>query len=109
MASIKDLVSEIIKFREERGWKKYHTPKNLAISLAVEMGELLENFQWKEDDEILREAEENPWKIAEELADVAIYLLLLSEELGIDLEDAIMKKLEVDREKYPIGSSPGGK
>ncbi|AFK22646.1 nucleotide pyrophosphohydrolase [Pyrococcus sp. ST04] len=104
MFSIKYITQKIVKFRDERDWKKYHTPKNLAISLIIEIGELFEHFQWKTDDEILQDVK-NPEKkeqIADELADVAIYTFLLANELGIDLEDAILRKLEKNKRKYPV-------
>ncbi|MHA1258218.1 MAG: nucleotide pyrophosphohydrolase [Candidatus Heimdallarchaeaceae archaeon] len=85
--SINNLVDLILKFRNERNWSKYHTPKNLALSLIVEVGELFEILQWKE-----------------ELADVAIYLFLLASELNVDLEKAIPKKINQNSLKYPINS-----
>ncbi|AJC71525.1 nucleotide pyrophosphohydrolase [Thermococcus guaymasensis DSM 11113] len=104
MATIHELTSKIVKFRDERDWNKYHTPRNLAISLVVELGELLEHFQWKNDDEILKLAQkpDKREKIEEELADVAIYLFLLANELSIDLETAILNKIKKNEEKYPV-------
>jgi len=104
MKTIQELTSRILKFRDERDWKKYHTPRNLAISLVIELGELLEHFQWKEDNEILELVRDSARKekVGEELADVAIYLFLLSYELGIDLEDAILKKITKNEERYPV-------
>ena len=104
MASINEIIKKIVSFRNARDWKKYHTPKNLAISLIIEIGELFEHFQWKTNTEILQEVK-NPEKreqIADELADVAIYTFLLANELGIDLEDAVLKKLEKNERKYPV-------
>lgn len=103
MVSINEIIKKIVNFRDARYWKKYHTPKNLAISLIIEIGELFEHFQWKTDEEILQEVKnhEKREQIADELADVAIYTFLLANELGIDLEDAILKKLEKNEKKYP--------
>lgn len=109
MKTIQELSSMIVKFRDEREWKKYHTPRNLAISLVIELGELLEHFQWKDDDEILKLVKD-PGKreaIEEELADVAIYLLLLANELDVDLESAILTKLKKNEEKYPVNLVKG--
>ncbi|KYD20878.1 hypothetical protein B4110_3895 [Parageobacillus toebii] len=72
-------------------WKQFHTLKDLAISLTLEAGELLENFQWKTSEEAVQDNFEN---IKDELADIVIYALLLSHELGIDLEEAIINKME---------------
>ncbi|NJE42761.1 nucleotide pyrophosphohydrolase [Thermococcus sp. GR6] len=99
-----ELERKVVAFRDARGWAKYHTPKNLAISAAVELGELLEHFQWGTDEEIL-ELAENPTKreaIADEIADVIIYLTLLAHELGIDLDEAVKRKLRKNEEKYPV-------
>ena len=98
------LEEKLVAFRDARGWGKYHTPKNLAISAAVELGELLEHFQWESDEEIL-EAVKDPAKkeaVADEIADVVIYLMLLAHELGIDLDRAVGEKLEKNGRKYPL-------
>jgi NTP pyrophosphatase (non-canonical NTP hydrolase) len=100
----RELEERLVEFREARGWAKYHTPKNLAISAAVELGELLEHFQWESDGVIL-EAVKDPAKreaIADEIADVVIYLTLLAHELGIDLDEALERKLRKNGEKYPV-------
>ncbi|MHA1668439.1 MAG: nucleotide pyrophosphohydrolase [Candidatus Heimdallarchaeaceae archaeon] len=102
--SINTLVELILKFRNERNWSKYHTPKNLALSLIIEVGELFEIFQWKEDQEIKNNLHLIHDKLEEELADVAIYLFLLASELNVDLEKAIPKKINQNSLKYPINS-----
>ena len=109
MDELSELTERILRFRDERDWKKYHTPKNLIISLLVELGELSEHFQWKTNKEILQsiQDERTKEKIAEELADVAIYLLLLTNELGINLEEAILKKIKKNEEKYPVDKVKG--
>ncbi len=104
MATIKELTQKIVKFRDEREWKQYHTPKNLAISIAVELGELLEHFQWDTNEEILEKIKDRKVReeLEDEIADVAIYIMLLANELNIDLERAILKKLKKNEEKYPV-------
>ncbi len=92
------LVDKVVEFRDKRNWRQYHNPKDLAISIVLEACELLENFQWKSSERAVQEKMEN---IKEELADIIIYLLLLSYELGIDLEDAVLKKISKNQEKYP--------
>ncbi|ASJ06518.1 nucleotide pyrophosphohydrolase [Thermococcus pacificus] len=101
----KELERRLVEFRDARGWRKYHTPKNLAISAAVELGELLEHFQWESDGEILEAVKESGKKeaIADEIADVVIYLTLLAHELGIDLSEALERKIEKNGRKYPVG------
>jgi len=100
---LKEIEEILISFREKRGWKKYHKPKNLAISIAIEVGELLELFQWKSDEEIenLLEDENYREKIGEEISDVVIYAILLAHECRIDLDSALLKKMEVNERKYP--------
>jgi NTP pyrophosphatase (non-canonical NTP hydrolase) len=101
---LKELESLLVQFRDARGWKRYHTPKNLAISAAVEMGELLEHFQWESDAEILKAVKEPAKKesVADEIADVIIYLTLLAHELEVDLDEALMRKIKKNERKYPV-------
>jgi len=101
---LNEITRILIDFRDRRDWKKYHTPKNLAISAAVEVGELLEIFQWKSDEEIARllESEEYRERIGEEISDVMIYLLTLAHECGIDMEKAVLSKIEKNERKYPV-------
>jgi len=97
MGKLEDLVQEVKEFRDERNWKKYHTPKNLALSISIEAAELLELFQWKEDSMKNIERE----RLEEEMADIMIYLLALSEITDVDLKKAVKTKLEKNKEKYP--------
>lgn len=99
MKTIEDLMQDIISFRDERNWKQYHTPKDLAISLSLEAAELLEVFQWSGKDLIVENKRD---KIEEELADVLIYCGLMADALDMDIEDIITKKLQINREKYPV-------
>jgi NTP pyrophosphatase (non-canonical NTP hydrolase) len=103
---LKHLQQKIIDFRDARNWRQFHTPKDLAISLSLEAGELLENFQWKSSEEAVQANFEN---IKDEIADVIIYALLLSHELGIDVEEAITNKIKKNEQKYPIEKSFGSK
>ncbi len=105
MDSIAFLIQEIKKFVDERDWEKYHTPKNLAISISIEANELLEHFQWNEPSfEEIRGNEEKFREISHEIADVFIYLLMFSYNLGVDVKRIIMEKLEMNRKKYPAQS-----
>jgi NTP pyrophosphatase (non-canonical NTP hydrolase) len=106
VTTLKHLQQKVIEFRDARNWKQFHTLKDLAISLSLEAGELLENFQWKSSEEAVRDNFEN---MKDELADVVIYALLLAHELGIDLEEAIMDKMKKNEQKYPIEKSFGSK
>jgi dCTP diphosphatase len=97
---MKKLTKEIISFRDKRDWKKFHTPANLAKSLVIEAGELLEHFQWLEADYDKKE-------VANELADVLIYSLLLADTLNFDISKIVLSKLALNAKKYPIKLARG--
>ena len=96
---MKKIEEEILKFRNERDWKQFHTPGNLAKSISIEAGELLECFHW--NDEYKKE------QVEDELADVFNNCVLLAHELGIDLESISLNKIEKNKLKYPIEKSKG--
>ncbi|HEV7865462.1 MAG TPA: nucleotide pyrophosphohydrolase [Acidimicrobiia bacterium] len=106
---MEDLAGELRRFAAERDWERFHTPKNLAISLSVEVGELLEHVQWGTDEEIaaLAREPEASAALAEELADVFIYLVRLADVVGIDLLDAASAKLAANAARYPAGEVRG--
>lgn len=93
-------IKQLIEFRDERDWGRFHTPQNLAQALSVEAGELLECFLWGEDWQALDRG-----RIAEECADVMIYLLQLADACGVHLETAVRLKIESNRHKYPVQKS----
>jgi len=95
---VEHLINEINKFRDERNWRQYHNSKDLALSLSLEASELLENFQWKSAED---GAEKNRQNIEEELADVFIYGLMMADDLNIDMDQAIIRKLKKNETKYP--------
>ncbi len=107
--SINSLLRQVIQFRNERNWQQFHNPKDLAISVSLEAAELLENFQWKSDKAIesMIEDPKMTTKIGNEVADVFIYLLLLSDHLRVDLYKVVEEKLELNKAKYPIQKSFG--
>lgn len=102
---ISDLVKKALLFRDGRNWKQFHTPKNLLISLGAEMGELMECFQWKSDEETINS--DSLDTAGDEIADIGIYLFDLCDSLGLDFEEVILKKLEKNEEKYPISKCFG--
>ncbi|OBW55705.1 nucleotide pyrophosphohydrolase [Bacillus cereus] len=97
-------IKEILKFRDDRDWKQFHNPKDLAISLSLEASELLENFQWKSSEDAIEQNLEN---IKDELADVLIYSILLADQMNLDIEEVIQNKLEKNQKKYPVEKSFG--
>ncbi len=107
MGEIKELTEKIKKFRDERDWKKYHNHKDMALSLVLEAAEVLEHFQWKSPEEVKEYAESHKSEIADELADVAMYLFELADNLGVNLSEAISGKLKKNAEKYPVDKAKG--
>lgn len=107
MSDLKKLKDELRKFATDRDWEQFHTPKNLMLALVGEVGELAEALQWLSDKEIKKIIKNNPEKIADELADVLLYLIRLSDRLGIDLILASQEKIKKNHQKYPIKKSKG--
>ncbi len=105
--TIETLTAEILAFRDARDWKQFHNPKDLSLSLVLEAGEVMEHFQWKNADEVAAHIKKNKGEIAEEMADVLSYLLLLAHEAGIDLSKAYKAKLKKNEAKYPVAKSKG--
>jgi NTP pyrophosphatase (non-canonical NTP hydrolase) len=101
------LLDALLAFRRERDWEQFHTVRNLSSALCVEAAELLDLFRWAHDSEITAIVEEQRSGIENEVADVAILLLYLCHDLNISIENMVRKKLEINREKYPVGSSKG--
>ena len=107
MSDFNEIIQKIRKFRDDRDWMQFHNHKDMALSLVLEAAEVLEHFQWKKSEEVNAHAEKNKDEIAEELADVAMYLFELSDNLGIDLKKAIQDKIEKNDKKYPVEKSKG--
>ncbi len=95
MVDVDYLRKKVAEFRDERNWIEYHNPKDLSVSVAIEAAELLELFQWKDSGY-------DPKRLEEEMADVMIYLLSLSDVTNIDLGEAVLRKIEKNSRKYPV-------
>ena len=93
------ILNALREFNQERDWNQFHTPENLAKSIAIEAGELLESFQWNND--------YNKQELCEELADVLSYCFMLADRLNVSIEDIMLKKLEKTKEKYPVDKAYG--
>ena len=106
---LEDLTQRIVAFRDERDWKQFHSPRNLAASISIEAAELLELFQWSSDATLESDVEAKRGDLERELADVMIYTLLLANETGVDVEAAILSKLGENDSKYPADKSRGSR
>jgi NTP pyrophosphatase (non-canonical NTP hydrolase) len=101
------LLDALITFRRERDWEQFHTTRNLSSALCVEAAELLDIFRWSRDSEIANIVEQQKAEVESEIADVAILLMYLCHDLNICEEEAVRKKLQIKREKYPVKTSKG--
>ncbi|MHA1910323.1 MAG: nucleotide pyrophosphohydrolase [Candidatus Kariarchaeaceae archaeon] len=103
LRTFKQVMEKITQFRDERDWKKYHHPHNLAQSIVIEAAELLEEFQWKSEEEANKYANSKEGKktISHEIADCLIYLLSMCDILELDPEEIISEKLILNEQKYP--------
>jgi NTP pyrophosphatase (non-canonical NTP hydrolase) len=102
--TLADLRRLVEQFVDQRDWHQFHTPKNLAMSLAIEAAELMEHFQWlgAEQSRAIAKQPEKSAAVGEELADVFCYVLAMANELGLDLATALRKKIRKNEEKYPV-------
>jgi len=101
LTDIQKLQQRLREFAERRDWKQFHSPKNLSMALIVEAGELAEHFQWLTQDESFNLADEKRQAVGEELADIFVYLVRLADQLGIDLPEAVDRKIALNEAKYP--------
>jgi NTP pyrophosphatase (non-canonical NTP hydrolase) len=107
MKSIKELTAKIVDFRNQRDWKQFHNPKDVAISLVLEANEVMEHFQWKSKEEVEAYIISNKEEIGDELADVLYWVILMSHDLNINVIDALNKKIEKNESKYPVEKAKG--
>ena len=98
---MQEIIQELIKFRDERDWEQFHNPKDLALAINVEAGELLELFLWKNSNDANHE------KVKEELADVFAYAFLLAHKYNFDVKTIVLDKIKKNGEKYPIHKAKG--
>jgi NTP pyrophosphatase (non-canonical NTP hydrolase) len=107
--TLEDLQQAVLRFRDERDWEQFHKPKDLAMGLGIEAAELSELFLWKSETEIelqLADAGKRE-ELADELADVQVFLLYLAHAAGIDLGEAVLAKIEKNARKYPVAKARG--
>lgn len=101
MKSLDDIRKRSAQFAAERDWQQFQSPKNLAMALSVEAAELLEHFQWLGEQESRSLPAGNLEAVAQEIADVQLYLVRLADELGIDILQAVERKVAINENKYP--------
>ena len=94
-----ETINEVLNFRDERNWKQFHNPKDLALSITLEAAELLEIFQWSAGD---TECTDKIDKVKEELADVLCYCILMADRCGLDMDEIVQAKMKRNGEKYPV-------
>jgi dCTP diphosphatase len=105
--SISSLTHRIQAFVDAREWRRYHNPKDLSVAIAAEAGELMQHFVWQQEDQIEQRAETRKEEIASEIADVAILLFELADNLGLKLGEVMEAKLARNDERYPVEKSRG--
>jgi dCTP diphosphatase len=104
---IPSITEKIRAFRDARDWKQFHSPKDMAVAIVAEAGELLQHFVWKSSEESWRRAEDKKTEVTDEIADVGMLLFELADNLGIDLGAAILAKLDRNERRYPAELSRG--
>jgi NTP pyrophosphatase (non-canonical NTP hydrolase) len=107
MSDLDDLQKRVVAFRDARDWKQFHNPKDMAISLALEASEVLEHFQWKNEDEIREHLKVKHQEVSEELVDVLYWVLLMTNDIGIDIQKEFKRKMDQNEAKYPVNKSKG--
>lgn len=94
-----DTINQVLKFRDDRNWKQFHNPKDLALSICLEAAELLEVFQWSGSDTVCEGKRD---KIREELADVLNYCILMADVCDLDMDEIVQEKIKRNNQKYPV-------
>lgn len=104
---IQDLTAEIRAFRDARDWRQFHAPKEMAVAIAAEAGELLQHFVWQSPEQSLERVQARPEAIADEIADVGLLLFELADNLGLNLAEIMRAKLARNDLRYPVAKARG--
>jgi dCTP diphosphatase len=107
MKNLKYLVNRIVAFRDARDWKQFQNPKDMSLSLVLEAAEVMEHFQWKNEKEMEEYLKTDKEHVAEELADVLYWVLLISHDLEIDILEIANRKMDKNEAKYPVEKAKG--
>jgi dCTP diphosphatase len=105
--TLTDLTEAVVRFRDERDWKQFHNPKDMAISLVLEASELLELTQWKNGSVLDDYLSEKCQDVGAELSDILYWILLIANDLNIDIAEAFREKMTVNETKYPVRDARG--
>ncbi len=105
--TLQELTQVALQFRAERDWQQFHNPKDVALSMSLEVAELVEIMQWRNGDELLTHLKSQREHVGQELSDILGWVLLLANDLEIDLPAAFKAKMEVNAQKYPVGKARG--
>lgn len=105
--SLEALLARANAIRDARDWRQFHDPKDLMLSLCLEAAELLEHAQWRNGETLKNYLAEHSEEVGEELADVLYWTLLLADDLGIDLEQAFHRKMDLNEQRYPVDKARG--
>ena len=107
MQSLEQIKTRLREFAKERDWDQFHSPKNLAMALIVEAAVLIEHFQWLTEEQSQTLPPDKLAEVAQEIADIQIYLIRLADKLGVDMEKAVNAKIELNEKKYPADKVRG--
>lgn len=107
MSDLSKLTKRALKFRDERDWEQFHTPKDIAMDISIEASEILEHFLWKTSEEAEEYIKSNKSAIADELCDTLHGILLMANKLNINLADAFEEKMKQNEKKYPVEKVKG--
>lgn len=107
MKNLEAIRIRLREFSDARDWDQFHSPKNLSMALSVEVSELVESFQWLTEEQSLTLTAEQQAAVIDEIADVQMYLILLADKLGVDIQTAVEQKLKKNEQKYPIEKVKG--
>ena len=107
MENVHEIREKLRAYAKARDWDQFHSPKNLSMALAVEAAELMEHFQWLTEQQSWQVEGEKRQQVIDEIADVQVYLLMLSDKLGVDIEDAVVQKIAKNEIKYPAAQVRG--
>ena len=106
-SEVQQLMLELRKFAQDRDWEQFHCPKNLSMALSVEVSELLEHFQWMNEQASFALGDAKHQLVSYEVADIFIYLLRICDQLNIDLLDVTKQKMEINDQRYPVDKVKG--